>query len=116
MDKDEKYRVDSWVEHALYSQLKSVMTQGHITEADTAVLTPLTHMYQAIQVKNVYEELQSLWHLLVDGEGSIYIKTTYEGIEVTIDKDVDVNITGDARGKPQPPKSPQSPKPSPRKG
>lgn len=41
MDSTKKYRIDQWVEGALYQLLEKMMAKGQITEADAVMLTPL---------------------------------------------------------------------------
>jgi hypothetical protein len=84
MDSSKKYRIDQWVEDALYGHLEKVMTHRQIIPADATTLTPLIQMYQAIQLENVSSQLESFWQLLSDGHVGIYIRTTYERIGVNV--------------------------------
>ncbi len=84
MDSSKKHRVDQWVENAVYTFLEESMKKGHITATDAASITPLMQMYQAIQLENVSSELDSLWHLLADGNASITIRTNYHEIDVNV--------------------------------
>ena len=96
MDTSKKHRIDQWVEDAVYTFLESAMSKGQITTTNAATMTPLIEMYQAIQLQNVYSELNDLWRLLADGEAMISIKTTYSGL--------DVNVKETPQDKPQQPK------------
>ena len=74
MDKSQKLRIDEWVETAVYRLLQEAMQKGSITSTDAAAMTPLIQMYQAIQLENISSELDSLWHLFVDGDATITTK------------------------------------------
>ena len=78
MDSSKKYQIDQWVEDVLYGKLGEVMAKRQITAMDATTLTPLVQMYQAIQLKNVYEELESLWRLFADGDAGISIQKTVD--------------------------------------
>ncbi len=86
MDKSKKHRIDQWVEDAVYAFLERTMSERQITPTDAATMTPLIQMYQAIQIENVRDELDNLWSLLADHNAGFYIKTTFEGIDVNVEK------------------------------
>lgn len=92
MDTSRKHQIDQWVEDVLYTRLGQAMAKGRFTADDAALLTPLIHMYQAIQLENINDELSSLWRLFVDHDAGVYIKTGYEGVKINIEDEIDVNV------------------------
>lgn len=84
MDKSRKYRVDEWVEEALYKLLEESMNKRQITPADAATMAPLLQMYQAIQLENISSELDSLWRLLEGGNAGVYLSSIHAKMDVNV--------------------------------
>jgi|SRR5579883_1114342 len=84
MDDSQRYRIDQWVEDTLYHNLEQLRGKGSIDIAALAALTPLIQLYQARQLKNIEDQLSTLSQILIDGDLSIVMKSTWKGLDVNI--------------------------------
>lgn len=92
MDDAKKMRIDDWVEHGLYSMLSEMMKKNQISLMDAQTVTPLIQMYQAIQMRNLCQEMNDLWRLFVDGDAGITISQGLGSVRVKVTDKVDVNV------------------------
>jgi hypothetical protein len=87
MDKNRKYQIESWISEMVYGFFDRLSRSGHYpTPQEAAQIAPLLQMYQSMQLEDIQHELSRIWGLLVDGHAAVYIKSTYEGLDVNIEK------------------------------
>ncbi len=84
MDSSRKGQIDQWMENILYQVLEKIMAKGQMGSADLEPWMPLIQLYQATQLKEIQEQLDSLWRLLADGEAGIYIGNINDDIAVRV--------------------------------
>jgi|SRR5579885_322016 len=108
MDDSQKRRIDQWVEDTLYHNLEQLRGKGSVDTAMLASLTPLIQLYQAQRLQSIEEELRDLWRLFADGQASVVMNTSWEGLDVNI-KEVPQEKPPQVKRKPMPlPTSPLS--------